>query len=360
MGTSTGGTSSSGKGGTASTKGGGGSATSASDDTAIELNSGAEALVDVFVAKAGVFVVTTQSVTLFDRSGKILEQQIAPRAITAAAFDDELLVVADAAKLTSYDLDLKQLISSNLLEGCVSSVLLSEHRFVCGPKNDWDRIFYTYDATTGELLASSKKYTYKGIPMRRIPGKDDFVTVSVDSSPSDFHLYSLLATSEAGFVNESPYHGDFRVTGVYAFDGTPPTHLVTDAGLLLHIYGEECDVDHNSFTSGCFTKDGALGTLTGDQVFAGMDGDAAGKLYALVSTSRSFSDPQCSDGCLLQQVDIASRSVDKQVTVHPSFGKLVVLRHDAVGGSIVLGVSNAGKTGAARDTSGYRVLTYPI
>ena len=110
---------------------------------------------------------------------------------------------------------------------------------------------------------SSKKYTYNGIPMRLVPGTSDFVTVSVDLSPSDFHLYSGSDSGEAVYINESPYHGDLRITNTYAFDGSPPVHLITDSGLLLRIHGDNCTGSMSSFSTGCFVKDGALGTLTG-------------------------------------------------------------------------------------------------
>jgi hypothetical protein len=319
---------------------------------------GTPTLIDVFVGEAGIYVVTSDSVALIDRTGALVREVKAPRPVTAAAFDDEVLVVADAAKLTSYDHDLKEKLSANLLEGCRAGVLLSGHRFVCGPENDWDRVFYTYDLQSGDLLASSKKYTYKGIPMRRVPGTDDFVTVTVDSSPSDFHLYSLAAGNEAVYVNESPYHGDFRVTNVYSFFGSPATHLVTDTGLMLRIYGADCNGMNNSFSTGCFVKDGALGTLTGAQAFMGMDADASGHVYGLVDVAAGYLNSGCKMGCLLQKVDVAARSVEKQLTVHPSVGKVVAFRYDAVGNSLVIGSRDSSKQ--VDSSAGYRVVVYSL
>jgi hypothetical protein len=301
-------------------------------------------LIDVFPATSGIFVVLSDAVLLVDRQGQTIQKLAYPREITAAAFDGATLVVADKAKLTSFDVNLAQIVSADLLETCASAVLVGKGRFVCGPENDWDRVFYTYDSTSGALLASSKQYTYNGIPMRRIPGKDDFVTVTVGSSPSDFHLYSVAAGGEPVFINESPYHGGFRATSVYAFDGSPPEHLVTDEGLMLHIYGKDCNAASGSFSSECFTKDGTLGTLTGSQLFIGMDSDGAGKLYGLVDpTPNNFpSKSLCDDGCLVQRIDVASRTVEAQSVHHISLGAVVAARHDAVSGSLLIGYRASG------------------
>lgn len=205
--------------------------------------------------------------------------------------------------------------------------------------NDWDRIFYTYDAVSGALVASSDPYTYNGIPMRRVPGTDDFVTVTVDSSPSDFHLYSVLESGETVFVNESPYHGDFGAEDVYAFFGAPATHLVTHEGLMLKIYGAGCHSGETSFTSECFVKDGALGTLSGAQRFLGMDSDAAGFLYGLVNASSQsgFYAPVCTSGCLVQKIDIGARVVLTQKIYDMNIGAVVATRHDPAAGALLVG-----------------------
>jgi hypothetical protein len=338
-------------------KGGSGGAAVEVDTAAVDLLGREDELIDAFVTERGIIIIDTSGVRVVDRSGRLLVEKSMPRPLTSAAFDGELLVVTDAAKLTTFDLELNEKVSANLAEGCVSSVLLSEHRFVCGPENDWDRVFYTYDLESGALLASSKKYTYNGIPMRRVPGKDDFVCVTVDSSPSDFHLYSLLPSGEASFVNESPYHGDFRVTDVYAFTGFPATHLVTDAGLLLKIYAANCSAEENSFNSECFVKDGALGTLTGSQVFLGMDQDQEGRVYGLVSLRDSFSEPGCAGGCLLQQIDVPTRGVLEQMTIKPSLSKVVALRYDAFEHGVALGSRNVG---SRSDYPGYQVRYYSL
>ena len=319
-------------GGSGNSSGAGGAST---DLPAI--STGTTELVDAFVAATGVYVVLGNSLTLFDRNGEVVRRVDMPREVTAAAFDGEHLAIADQGKLTSYDLELNQIASTTTLETCVSLVVLSKQRAVCGPENDWDRVFYTYDLSNGALLASSSKYTYNGIPMRRVPGTDDFVTVTVDTSPSDFHLYRLADTDVVEFVNESPYHGDFRVTNTYGFDGAPATQLITDAGLLLKIYGDGCDTMTNSFTSGCFTKDGSIGTLSGAQLFVGLDTDTDGQVFALVDANpNSFSDDDEFKNYLLERIDLATRTVTKQSTISLQLGKLIAFRRDVSNGSLLI------------------------
>ncbi len=325
--------------GPSSSGGGGGQ-----NDVETQLAAGTSVLIDVFPASSGIFVVFRDTVLLVNRQGQTIQTLAYPREITAAAFDGTTLVIADKAKFTSFDINLTQIVSADLLETCASAVLVSKGRFVCGPQNDWARVFYTYDTGSGALLASSKEYTYNGIPMRRVPGKDDFVTVTVGLSPSDFHLYTVADGGQPVFINESPYHGDFRVTSVYAFDGSPPEHLVTDEGLMLHIYGVGCTLSNSSFDSECFVKDGALGTLSGSQRFIGMDSDGAGKLYGLVDpTPNNFpGESQCDAGCLVQRIDIASHTIEAQSVHHLSLGAVVAARHDAVSGALIIGYRNPG------------------
>jgi hypothetical protein len=328
----------------------------------MDIASGVSVLVDVLVGDLGIYVVTADSVVLYDRTGAEKARVAAPRQITSVAFDGTQLVVADRAKLTTYDPGLVALASADLLETCAASVLVSGNRFVCGPANDWDRIFYTYDTKSGALLASSNQYTYNGIPMRRVPGTDDFITVTDNLSPSDFHLYTVSSSDEVIYINESPYHGDFSVTTTYAFDGSPPVHLITSAGLILKIYDSNCNGDASSFSSTCFVKDGALGTLSGSQYFVAMDSDPSGKLFGLVDPSTSFvlSGP-CASGCLLESVDVADRIVLSQAIVHLSMARVVAFRYDAIANAAVVGyiVGNGSYYFASDPYPGYRVSVLP-
>jgi hypothetical protein len=273
------------------------------------LSSGSEPVIDLFVVPAGVIVVRSQSLSLIERDGTVIANIAAPREITAAAFDGTHLAVADMAMVIYYDSDLTKLGQFNLTESCADAVIVSNHRFVCGPSNDWDRIFYTFDLQTGSSLATSDPYTYNGTPMRRVPGTDYFVTVTINSSPSDFHLYEVGADHKAVYIGESPYHGDVVATMIYAFD-KGSVHLINQEGTMLKVVGQDCT---NSFTSDCFVKDGVLGTLKSDESFVALADDNAGTIFAITSNSNSWDSP-CANGCQAQQIDVASRSITSQKT----------------------------------------------
>lgn len=358
----TGGSVSGGYGGQGGGAGSGGSRDAAVDTGSI-LAQGTSMLVDVFVGDPGVYIVTTDAIVLVDRSGNEKARVTAPRQIGTAAFDGTQLVVADRAKLTTYDTGLATVASADLVEACSSSVLVSGNRFVCGPSNDWDRVFYTYDTKSGALLASSRKYTYNGIPMRGVPGTDDFITVTVDLSPSDFHLYTVLPSAQVSYINESPYHGDFSITNTYAFDGAPPMHLITAAGLILRIYDNGCLGDASSFTSTCFVKDGALGTLSGSQYFVAMDSGPSGRLFGLVDPSSDILlNGPCAKGCLLESIDVAARTILTQSVVHLTMASVVAFRYDPVAKAAVVGYVNG--TGSYYFRSdpypGYHVASIPF
>jgi hypothetical protein len=306
-------------------------------------------------------VVLSDAIILADRLGTELGRVSSPREITAAAFDGERLVVADKARLTTYDLNLAPVATGTLVEACASAVLVSGALFICGPSNDWDRVFYTYDANTGVLVASSLKYTYKGIPMRRIPGTDDFITVTVDLSPSDFYLYMVDAAHGAVFVSDSPYHGDFAVEKTYAFDGAPPAHVITSQGLMLQIFGSNCATAASSTVKQCFVKDGALGTLTGAQRFVGMDNDANGMVYGLVDPSYDYYDGPCSSSCIAQRIDSTKRSVVAQRIYSLDTGAIVVARHDPVSNALLLGyrIRTSDYYLSSSPYPGYRVRLLP-
>lgn len=326
-------------------KGAGSGAGGSSTGPAVEatlLQSGDSVLVDVLLSERGIYVATKNEVVLLDRDGTEQIRVTFPRELTAVAVDDSHVAVADQAILTVFDLDLRELGSVTLVESCASMVFVSQDRVVCGPENDWERIFYTYDVESLELLATSESFTYNGIPMQRVPATDDFITVDVELSPSDFHLYSVVASDQVVYVNESPYHGDFGVSDTYAFDGAPPEHLVTPGGVILKIYGDGCDNEQSPFTTTCFTKDGELGTNSADQYFLGMDGDGAGLIYTLAtpSTGSFFYDGNCGESdCLAQRIDVGARSIlaQQRLKLPDGIGALIAYRYDHVTGRIVLG-----------------------
>lgn len=323
------------------------------------LAAGSSKLIELFVKDDDVWIVDRDGVTRRSaHDGTELAHWDAPRPLATAAFDGENLVAADGAKLNVLNADtLEQTADGTLLEACASSVLLAGGRFVCGPANDWDRIFSTYDVASGDLLASSNPHTYNGIPMSAIPGRAAFVTVTTNSSPSDFHVYELAETHEPIFRGESPYHGDFGATMVFAFDNSSAAKsLITHEGLLLRV--DTCD---GSAVTTCLEKNGALGTLTGSQRFVGMD-TVGESVFGLISTASSYYGESPSSGYLLQVADVPSREVTFQEVVQLNIGQVVALRGLPEQAALVVGY----RTGAANTYpyndggDGYEVVRLPL
>ncbi len=291
----------------------------------MELARGSSKLIDVYAAGTNVWVVDRDGVSRLSLTdGSELARWNAPRPLATSAFDGTHVVAADGAKFSVLSADtLMAPVEGTLVEACAAGVILGDGRFVCGLANDWDRIFYTYDIVSGALLSSSAKYTYNGIPMRAVPGRDAFVTVS-SGSPSDFHVYEMQAdTGEIVLRGESPYHGDFAATSVYTFDsGENAKSLVSSEGLLLRV--DTCD---GTQVTVCLEKNGALGTLTDTQRFVGLD-VVGGTIYGLVSTNTSYFPypPTADDGYLLQVVDVPTREVTHQEVVELASGFLAAVR----------------------------------
>ncbi|HEY3449793.1 MAG TPA: hypothetical protein VGK67_25790 [Myxococcales bacterium] len=303
-------------------------------------------LVDFFPVPNGLVVVRKAGIDLLDGTNTLVASVPASSDLTAAAFDGTLLGVADQAMLSVYDVSLSVQVTAALAEPCGSAVVVSGSRFVCGPATDVNRAFSTYDMTTGAMLAVSAKRTYEGIPMRRVPGTDDFVTVTTDSTPSDFFLHRVGADHLAVSYGESPYHGDFAATMAFAFDGTPPTHLIQMAGIFLKIYGGDgCAPSQSVNSTGCFIRDGELGTLAGDDKFVAMADDGGGTLYAL-ATSRD--DPNyCDRGCKAQRIDVGRRLVVGETTVtFVNAARIVGAKWDPYGGRLLVGFLRHGPSGS--------------
>jgi hypothetical protein len=311
--------------------GAGGGPAGGSGGEARLIASGEGQLIAAFSANTGILVVLDSGVRLVERSGAELARWNAPRPLTAAAFDGELLGVSDGAILTGLNLELSSVSSVELIEPCSSAVLLSQHRFICGPANDWDRIFYTYDLAQGALLARSLPYTYNGEAMRRVPGSDRFVTVTEHTSPSDFHLYLVGSDNAALYIGESPYHGDFPVENVYAFDAVPARHLVTHTGWLLAFDAPGCAPGEQPSYE-CFVKDGSLGTLREGQEFVAMTNDAD-LLYGLAIDTTEPSNPSY----LLQSIDVAQRAVTSTAAYSLETYNIAVFAFDRPSGRVVVG-----------------------
>jgi len=314
------------------------------------VSQGGSSLIDLFAVPQALYVVTSTALMAFDANDGLQFEHDFSREVTAAAQEGDLVAVADRAAVTPFT----QLVPGTetlLVEACASAVIVGGNRFVCGPFDDTNRVFSTYDLDARAAIAQSDSYVYDGIPMRRVPGRDSFVTVDVNLSPSDFHLFDVDSTGKASYVNESPYHGDFPVTLTYAFDATPAARVIQETGLILEIYGSAASPCTSAFPSSCFVKDGALGTLRGAEYFAALTEGGDGTVIGLVAPDRT--QEGCQAGCSLQTIDIAARSASVITTYTPmGAGKIVVARSAPSPARTLYVGYDLGGTGAGR---GYRV-----
>jgi hypothetical protein len=233
--------------------------------------------------------------------------------------------------LNVFDTSLTMMSSTTLRDTCVTAAILPGQRFVCGPTSDWDRTFGVHQLPSGAALAASGRFTYQGTPMRRVPGRDDFTTVTTNLSPSDIYLKRLMPDNSIVSFGDSPYHGDFPVTDVYAFIGDPATHVVTHGGILLQIYGPTCRGSTPAGTGACFTRDGILGTLSTGQTFVGMTEINATRLIGITAPTSGFPPPDslCAAGCSVQRIDATTRSVLSSSTfTAASMQAITAVRYD--------------------------------
>ncbi len=286
--------------GTSPSTGGAGNQGS-SPETTIELS----ALVNYHYDGDGVHFVTEEGVTRFDWSGQRIAHYAAERPLTASGYANGLLVVADSGAIVGLDADYQVLHETQVVESCASGGMITGHRFVCMPGSGGG-VLYTYDGETGDLLATSGSISRVGLPVRTVPGSDQLVGVS-GGSPRDYHLFEVDANDVPFYVADSIYHGDIYVGYEYGFVGEPErTHLVAPEGEMLNFAGADCNVEDRQ----CFLKDGNLGTLPGDAAkYVGLSDEQNGEVFALVSPSGDVFDGPCANSCILQRVEVATRSV---------------------------------------------------
>jgi hypothetical protein len=284
------------------------------------LSAGTNKLINVFPSEKGILVVLDDAVVLVARSGAELTRLTAPRTITAAAFDGQYLGVADAAILTTFLPDLTWHAATTLVEGCASAVVVGDSRLVCGPANDWDRIFYTYDLPNGVLLARSDKYTYQGIPIQRVPGTNQFLSLG-----SFYYVYSVGSDGKAAQIATSSF--DLRGSPTYGFDNDPATHLITDSGQLVSLPSAPTCTADAGLLNGCIQQDGVLGTIPAGQRFVAFAQDGMGNVIGM--TGAGGLNGACYGGCMLQRAAIATRTVLTSRSYPSSdVGNVVASHHD--------------------------------
>ena len=300
------------------------------------LASGTSTLLDVFDSAAGIFVIAVDSIRVVDRAGAPLHELVAPREITAAAFDGSRLAVFDRAFLKIYDAALTETGSAALTEVCAAAEIVGSLA-ICGNEDTYDHVFYAYDVASGALVKSTPAASaYQGVPMRAVPGTSDFVSVSTGSLPSDFYLYSITAAGDVSSHGDSQYHGDFRSSMIFTFEGDPATHLITEEGLRLTIYATGCS-EGSSFSQACFVRDGQLGTLRGTERFAGLDRGTDGKIYGLADPSTASFGSYCSQGCFAQRIDPIQRVLEADLLYSVAAERIVAVRHDDTSSRLLIG-----------------------
>jgi len=239
----------------------------------------------VLPARTGVVVVHADEVVLASRGGAVLKRLPWPREILSAVWSGGRAVILDRGVLTTFDDGLTMVGRLNLVESCVQAVAADAGRIVCGPANDWQRIFYTYDVVTPVLLARSQGITYEGIPMRAVPGRPWFMTQET--------LFTLSATGEAQERMSFAFGG----TGIPAlpltFAGNPATYAVDRAGKVFQLQDTcqpACFASVSTWTSGS-----ALGFIDGPAGSVLLPSVTGAKRYdvmtgALISAGRANTD----------------------------------------------------------------------
>jgi hypothetical protein len=213
-------------------------------------------------------------------------------------------------------------------------------------------MFYVYDLGTGGLLATSGQFTYDGLTMRGIPGTDSFITVE-----SWLSIFSVGADHAVTSVASSISNSNVSASTIFAFDGAPPRHLVTQSGDLLAL-GSACPTQPGTTTSTCLAKDGQLGTLRTGESFMAMTNDAAGQVFGLVSSAQVTAfDLRCAGGCAVQTIDPVARLIVSQKS-YP-LGDLSAVRGlaiDARCGQLIVAYALASPSGSSFDRpAGYRI-----
>lgn len=274
------------------------------------LAAGSSDAIGLVKTAAGTIAVLDDRIVAFDSGGQVAATILSPRQIVSvASADGDRIVVADKAIATVYGPDLTATAKFTTAESCTSGVVVSGGRFVCGPAVDWQRMFYVYDTVTGGLLGTSGSFTYEGIAMRAVPGTDDFITIE-----SGLGMFHVGADHHVTSVLNGLASSSFSATSVFAFDGAPPKHLVSQVGDMVALDTPCAATTPTGPASRCPVKDGQLGTLRTGETFLAMTSDAAGYVYGLVSpgsTSPPFG-AACASGCAVQRIDAAQRLIVSQ------------------------------------------------
>lgn len=304
----------------------------------LEILRSEDRVVNLFVDEDTIWVVLSNAVRAYRTNGELIGSYDSPREITSADWWKGQVVVSDKARILAIGADFEARVISELELACASSVIVKQNLWICGPSNDWDRIFTTYDLESGEIKGRSRSYTYNGIPMRRVPGRDAFVTVSVGTSPSDFHLYTVNEEGVAEFYMESPYHGDMKATRTMSFVGMPAKALMNTEGTFFNVGEGDCPENLVDDRENCLVKNGLLGTNFSPNFFLALTDEAEDEIFT-IEGRRSVWPAKEDERIRAQRIDLIEKKVVSQREYKLS-GRFEHLRHIESSRKLVVAVSD--------------------
>src|SRR6202000_3323066 len=94
---------------------------------------GVTTLVDVFVVDTGIAIIASDSITVVDRAGRVIDSVTPARTVTAAAYDGTTLAIADETTLTRYTTSLVPMGTTTLMTSCYYLAMISGARVICMP-----------------------------------------------------------------------------------------------------------------------------------------------------------------------------------------------------------------------------------
>ena len=344
-----------------STSGASGSSASSGSGGALpegeKIASGDDVLIDVFVADAGIVVVSSRRVELVGRDGAVLQALVWPRDITAADLANDRVAIADEGKLTTLDLGLGMLVSVDLVASCDSGSIVKE-LFVCGhPLGDHagSESFDSYDLTTGLRVAHADTFGAVGHRPRQVRDTGDIVSLTARDARVG-QRYALSTVADDGgvsLVGSAP--GGALVGDAFALIGVSGDEVVSADGSLHTVCAPGCELNGNQ----CFPKSGSLPTLGvteyGPETYVGLDSDGAGEIYGLVGLiPGEVGYTRCYFGCRAQRVDATTGLVKQEKVYQLDAGRVVAVRHDAVSNTLVVGYRTVAE-GVIDPYPGFRV-----
>ena len=306
-------------------------------------------LIDVFVSKVGVYVVTDQALLLYRRNAELVKTLPSKSRNLSAAFDGEYLSVASEDSLiVSYTLDLNSLFVTRTLFPCAALVLVSNHHAECGSENDVVRS--AYDVLGGTEIAVSP-FAYAGVPMQRVPGADAIVTFAKPSPDGDNSALSLFKVESDYLLTHLGTRRERYFSRAIGFGGLPATEIVTGNGVVLDPFDTSCG------SRACFTPSGQL-PIGENQRYLAFDTVDAKQTFALLEDDTRIPNGTGENDLKLYELRSLNVAARAYILVHyyrARIGSVVAMRRDELGESVLLGTRSAARTSGP----GYYVLNLP-